>query len=81
MASVSGPNHGVILVGTFGDGPGIAYSTDRGASFTESTFTVSTSSTPFMEDAVEILDGPAIGRLVAGVFAVLGLLVRSPMQV
>ena len=67
-ASVSGSNHGVILSGTFGGGTGIIYSTDRGASFTEATFTVSTSSTPFMEDAVEILDGAATGRLVAGVF-------------
>ena len=68
-SSLSGPNHGVILSGTFGGGTGIAYSTDRGATFTESTFTVSTSSRPFMNTAVEILDGPAEGRLVAGVFA------------
>ena len=68
-ALVTGPNHGVILTGTFGGGSGIAYSTDRGASFTESTFTVSTSSRPFLEDAVEIPDGTAEGRLVAGVFA------------
>ncbi len=66
-ADVGGPNSGVILVAS-SPGSGIAYSTDRGASFTEATFTVSTGSTPFMEDAVEILDGPSAGRLVAGVF-------------
>ena len=67
-AAVSGPNHGIILSGTHTPASGISYSTDRGASFTESTFTVSTGSTPFMEDAVEILDGPNSGWLVAGVF-------------
>ncbi len=68
-ADLDGPNNGVILCGAFGGGTGIAYSTDRGATFTEATFTVSTSSRPFMNTAVEIPDGPAEGRLVAGVFA------------
>ena len=68
-ADLEGPNEGLILTGTFGGGSGIAYSTDRGASFTEATFTVSTGSRPFMNTAVEITDGPAEGRLVAGVFA------------
>ena len=68
-AETDGPNNGVILSGTFGGGTGIAYSTDRGGTFTEATFTVSTSSRPFMNTALEIPDGPAAGRLVAGVFA------------
>ena len=68
-AELNGPNNGVILVGTFGGGSGIAYSTDRGETFTDATFTVSTGSRPFMNTAVEIPDGPAEGRLVAGVFA------------
>ncbi len=67
-AKTEGSNHGVILVGEFSGNSGIAYSTDRGGSFTEATFTVATASTPFMESAVEIPDGPATGRLVAGVF-------------
>ena len=68
-AALDGPNNGVILVGPGTPATGISYSTDRGASFTEATFTVSTSSRPFMNTAVEIPDGPAEGRLVAGVFA------------
>ncbi len=74
-ASLESLNHGLILSGERGGSTGIAYSTDRGGSFTSATFTVSTASTPFMESAVEIPDslprsggGPAAGRLVAGVF-------------
>ncbi|MDX1438632.1 MAG: hypothetical protein R3284_01900, partial [Rubricoccaceae bacterium] len=40
--SLEGPNNGVVLVGENNGGSGIAYSTDRGATFTEATFTVST---------------------------------------
>ena len=68
-ADHAGPNHGVVLSGERFGGSGIAYSTDRGASFTTSTFTVSTGAQPFLETAVEIPDGSAKGRLVAGVFS------------
>ncbi|MDX1440230.1 MAG: T9SS type A sorting domain-containing protein, partial [Rubricoccaceae bacterium] len=68
-APLEGPNSGVILAGEATGGSGIAYSTDRGATFTEATFTVSTNTRPQLETAVEIPDGPAAGRLVAGVFA------------
>lgn len=65
----AGPNNGLVLCGEHFGGSGIAYSTDRGATFTESVFTVVPSSRPTMETAVEIPDGPSAGRLVAGVFA------------
>ncbi|MCH8032010.1 MAG: T9SS type A sorting domain-containing protein [Bacteroidetes bacterium] len=67
-SDLSGPNHGVVLCGTLLGGTGISYSTDRGATFTESTFTVSTSWESTLHTAVEIPDGAAEGRLVAGVF-------------
>ena len=67
-AKLDGPNHGVILSGEHFGGTGIAYSTDRGATFTTSTFTVSTSWESTLHTAVEIPDGPSEGRLVAGVF-------------
>ena len=67
-ADPSGPNAGVILCGANIGGTGIAYSTDRGATFTEATITVSTNWRSTLHTAVEIPDGPAAGRLVAGVF-------------
>ncbi|MCH7639796.1 MAG: T9SS type A sorting domain-containing protein, partial [Bacteroidetes bacterium] len=66
--ATDGPNNGLILVGEETGGTGIAYSTDRGATFTESAFTVSTNRRSTLHSAVEIPDGPATGRLVAGVF-------------
>lgn len=67
-AELDGPNNGVVLSEERFGNTGIAYSTDRGASFTESTFTVSTSIASTLETAVEIVDGPASGRLVGGTF-------------
>ncbi len=67
-AAVDGLNSGVILVGETHAGTGIAYSTDRGTNFTSASFTVSPSTESTLESAVEILEGPAAGRLVAGCF-------------
>lgn len=67
-ADLDGPNDGVILAGTDQAGSGISYSTDRGASFTESTIPVSTSWETTLESAVEIPDGVVAGRIVAGCF-------------
>ena len=67
-ADHDGPNQGVILSGEQLGGTGIAYSTDRGASFTSATFTVFPSTESTLHSAVEIPDGPAEGRLVAGCF-------------
>ncbi len=65
---LDGLNRSLVLAGESQGGTGIAYSTDRGASFTSATFTVSTSTESTLHSAVEILDGPAAGRLVAGCF-------------
>ncbi len=62
-----GPNDGVILVGALG-ATGISYSTDRGATFTEATVLASPFRESELHSAVEIPDGPAAGRLVAGAF-------------
>ncbi len=60
------PNSDLILLGA-GES-GISYSTDRGASFTEATVLATTFRESELHSAVEIPDGPAAGRLVAGAF-------------